>query len=192
MDGNGGRLRKPEELRVWESSLYAKLHFPPSNLSSGEYYERNLQIVCVFDQFYYQILTVRSGAQANWPFCLVAQVGSTTYSYRPRSDFCFLLDGCPCVFLEVISDPSRQRDRYRMLIQAGVLVRVMNSIPSQQPSQQPSFVAIAIYIDSALKATRYLVYQPDSKNPKVCIPNADLPCVHISFPDQLYPGHIRP
>ena len=45
-----------------------------------------------------------------------------------------------------------------MLLQVGVLVRVMNSI---KPEKKQSFIAVAIYINARWVAERYLVYQPD-------------------------------
>jgi len=69
----------------------------------------------------------------------------------------FLLDGYPFVLIEACSEPE-QRDHYRMLVQAGVLVRVMNSI---KPKNKDSFVAVAVYITKSYIAKRFLVYQPD-------------------------------
>ena len=82
-----------------------------------------------------------------------------------------LLDGYPFLLVEVCSDPGG-RDRNRLLVQAGMLVRVMNSI---KPKNKDSFVAVAVYITAAYTAERYLVYQPGSD--VVRIAN----CVNVVF-----------
>ena len=96
----------------------------------------------------------------------VAQVGDTNvrYSYEPRSGYLFSLDGCPRINVEVSSD-EHQRDRYRMLLQAGLLVRVVNKL-----TMRGSFVAIAIYITQKSIAEWYSVYQPRLDDKKVAIP----------------------
>jgi hypothetical protein len=80
------------------------------------------------------------------------------YSYRPRSDFLLLFQGYPFLFFEVCSDRSAESDRSRMLLQAGLLVRVMNSF--RDNGEEP-FIAVAIYITAHSVAERYLVYQPN-------------------------------
>ena len=54
-----------------------------------------------------------------------------------------------------------------MLLQAGLLVRVINKIYQGQ-----SFVAIAIYITQEFTTEKYLVYQPELNNKAVGIPNS--------------------
>ena len=93
------------------------------------------------------------GSEGRWPISFVGEVGNTRYTFTPHSDFLFLLKGCPFLFIEICSDRNHEMDRYRMLLQAGLLVRVMNAI-----SKQP-FIAVAIYINSKFTAERYLVYQ---------------------------------
>ena len=83
------------------------------------------------------------------------------YSYTPRSDYLFVLNGSPFLFIEVCSDRDRELDRYRMLLQAGLLVRLMNSQESSK-----SFIAVAIYINSKFTAERYLVYH-DSNSVRI-------------------------
>ena len=80
------------------------------------------------------------------------------YSYQPRSDLLFSLANCPRIHIEVCSDPLHGRDRYRLLLQAGLLVRVMNT----NRGQGNSFVFIAIYITKTLTAEWYLVFQPST------------------------------
>ena len=89
-------------------------------------------------------------------------------SYEPRSDFLFVLDDCPRISIEVCSDSSHERDRYRLLLQAGLLLRTMNTIKTKGSS----FVAVAIYIDHQLSAEWYLVYQPERLDQDVGITNS--------------------
>jgi hypothetical protein len=88
-------------------------------------------------------------------------------SYRPRSDFLFLVAGYPFILCEVQSLPQ-EGDRYRMLTQAGVVVRVMNSMKSET---KDSFVAMALYITTSWNAERYLVYQPNRTTDEVRVAN---------------------
>ena len=85
----------------------------------------------------------------------------------------FLLDGYPFLLVEVCSDPEH-RDRYRLLVHAGILVRVMNSI---KPKNKDSFVAVAVYITETYTAERYLVYQPSRDSKVVRIAN----CFNVIF-----------
>src|SRR5258706_2987525 len=109
------------------------------------------------------MLTIYS--EGIWPISFVGQVHNTRYSYTPRSDYLFLLKGCPFLFIEICSDRAQSLDCSRMLLQAGLLVRVMNS----RPEQKGSFTAIAIYINADFTAERYLVYQPDINSKQVRI-----------------------
>lgn len=97
-------------------------------------------------------------SEGTWPFSLVAQVETAKYSYTPRSDFLLLLDGCPFLIFEVCSDRAQEPDRSRMLLQAAVLVRTMNSFRPEQGGSEP-FIGVAIYINSKFTAERYLVGQ---------------------------------
>jgi len=90
----------------------------------------------------------------------VAQVEATYFTYRPRSDFLLLLEGYPFLFIEICSDRADELDRFRMLLQAGILVRVMNSFKSDREGKLESFIAVAIYVNSKFTAERYLVGQP--------------------------------
>ena len=114
-----------------------------------------------------QVLTIYS--EGRWPISFIGEVEGTRYSYTPRSDFLFLLNKFPFLFFEICSDRNRELDRYRMLLQAGLLVRVVNSIAvknSESEQTFKSFVAVAIYIDAEFTAERYLVYQPDTVQPQ--------------------------
>ena len=93
-------------------------------------------------------------SEGSWPFSFVGQVGETKYSYRPRSGFLCLVRNYPFLFIEICSD------RNRMLLQAGLLVRVMNSFKTGTTVPFNSFIAVAIYITPSAVAERYLVYQP--------------------------------
>ena len=110
------------------------------------------------------MLTVSS--EGRWPLKFVAQVGDTNerYSYEPRSDYLFSLDTCPRIDIEVSSSTHRS-DCYRMLLRAGLLVRVVNKL-----TRCNSFVAIAIYITTGFIAEWYIVYQPKLDDKKVAIP----------------------
>lgn len=90
----------------------------------------------------------------------MAQVEATYLAYRPRSDFLLLLEGYPFLFIEICSDRADELDRFRMLLQAGILVRVMNSFKSDHKGKFESFIAVAIYVNSTFTAERYLVGQP--------------------------------
>jgi len=90
----------------------------------------------------------------------VARVGRAKFSHRPRSDFLLLLEGYPLLLIEVCSDRWDELDRNRMLLQAGILVRVMNSLKSNHQGEFKSFIAVAIYVTAKFIAERYLVGQP--------------------------------
>ena len=116
-----------------------------------------------------QIPTISS--EASWPLSFVAKIADEEdkcYSYQPRSDFLFSLDRCPRIHIEVCSDPIHERDRYRLLLQAALLVRSMNT----SETQDGQFVSIAIYITKGFSAHWYLVYQPDPGLRKVGITNS--------------------
>jgi hypothetical protein len=109
-----------------------------------------------------------------WPFAewcdddfpYSVTVAADCFSYTPRSDFLLLLDSCPFLFIEVCSDPS-EHDRFWMLLQAGILVRVMNSFKNNREGEFKSFIAVAIYVNSKFTAERYLVGQPRPESTEV-------------------------
>jgi len=70
--------------------------------------------------------------------------------------------------IEVCSNRQSKSDRYRLLLQAGLLVRTINNT-IRTPGN--SFVLVAIYIDIELCATFYLVYQRAKGNLVVGITN---------------------
>lgn len=109
--------------------------------------------------------------EAHWSFALVGQVGGSDgshYSYRPKNDYMFLLNGYPLIIIEICSKDN-ESDRFRMLLQGSLLVRVMNSIKSTG-----TFVAMAIYIKNDFVAKRYLIYQLDRKKPDVRITDSSM------------------
>ncbi len=113
-----------------------------------------------------------------WPFAFLGKVGGPKpehYSYQPKSDYMFSLNKCPHIIVEVCSK-SRETDRFRMLLQGGLLVRVMNSI-----KKKGTFVAIAIYITDDFVARRHLIYQTTPKKPEVRNTDFLMPDHFISF-----------
>jgi len=79
------------------------------------------------------------------------------------------LDTCPRINIEISSNPN-ESDRYRGLLQAGLLVRVVNMLNRELGKRL--FVAIMTYVTEDFTAERYLVYQPDPNNQDVGIPNS--------------------
>jgi len=110
------------------------------------------------------VLTISS--EGRWPLHFVAQVGGSRFRYEPRSDYLFSLNACPQINFEVGSEADH-RDPYRMLLQAGLLVRVVNKLTIRPRN---SFVAIAIYITNGFIAEWYFVYQVKLEEKKVEIP----------------------
>ena len=97
----------------------------------------------------------------------MARVEATPFAYRPRNDFLLLLEGYPFLFIEICSDRADEHDRFRMLLQAGILVRVMNSFKRDREGKFESFIAVAIYVNSKFTAERYLVGQPGRQSTEV-------------------------
>ena len=64
-----------------------------------------------------------------------------------------------------------------MLLQAGLLVRLMNS---QKPSNSKMFIAVAIYINAQFTAGRYLVYN-DSNDVGIISQSWIFPADHVLF-----------
>ena len=97
-----------------------------------------------------------------WTLKLVGEVTGDNedrggfFSYQPKNDYLFSLEGTPRISVELCSDPVNESDLYRVLLQSGLLVRTMNTIIREGDS----FVAVAIYITRQLSAQWYLVYQP--------------------------------
>ena len=114
------------------------------------------------------MLTISSPGR--WTFSLVGEVDGTNFWYRPRNDFLFELEGCPFITITKDSDREEKNDRDRMLLETGLLVRVVNSLESKN-ERPSSFVAVAIYIRVDLYVQRYLVYQPDRSSQEVWTTN---------------------
>ena len=105
------------------------------------------------------MLTISS--EAVWSFALVGQVGGPNgarYSYRYESDYMFLLNDYPVIIIEICS-LDNEADRFRMLLEGSLLVRVMNSI-----KRTGSFVTMAIYVTNEFVAKRYLNFQQTGRN----------------------------
>ena len=103
-----------------------------------------------------------------WDLIFVARVNGTPpehFSYCPRSDFVFFLNRCPLLIIEICSDAQHESDRYRMLLQAGLLARVMDS------KTEAPFIVVAVYISHTFSADRYLVYQAEKETQEVRITN---------------------
>jgi len=97
--------------------------------------------------------------EGTWPLAQITPGDDKNFGYHPRSDFLFSLNTCPCINIEVCSNEN-ESDRYRGLLHAGILVRVVNMLYQGQQDKQ-SFIAITIYITKEFAAERYLVYQPE-------------------------------
>ena len=97
----------------------------------------------------------------------MATVDGANFSYTPRSDFLLLLNDCPFLLIEVCSDRQHELDRNRLLLQAGILVRVMNSLKRNREGEFKSFIAVAIYVNAKSTAERYLVGQPAAQQAEV-------------------------
>ena len=91
----------------------------------------------------------------------MGHVDDDKYSYRPRGNILLTLGDYPFLVIEKCSDRKEEQDRTRMLLQAGLLVRVMNSL---KPEESDPFVAVAI-ADGV--AEKYIFYQPVDTSPNV-------------------------
>lgn len=83
----------------------------------------------------------------------------------------------PYLLIEVCSDEEYQLDRYRMLPQAGHLVRVMNSFKDNTEEPFKSSIAVAVYVNRVFTAERYLVYQEDRNSPHVRVTKQRFLCI---------------
>jgi hypothetical protein len=108
------------------------------------------------------VLTVSS--EGSWSFSLVGQVGDSRYFYVPRSDMLLSLGDYPLMVVEKCSDHKNEQERSRMLLQAGLLTRVMNSL---KPKESPPFVAVAIYLNGSGVAERYIFYPSEEMPSRV-------------------------
>ena len=103
-------------------------------------------------------------SEGNWGFSLVGQVDGKKYSHQPRSDILLTLGDYPFLVVEKCSDLRKEKDRPRMLLHAGLLVRIMNSL---KPKESAPFVAVAIYLSAKGVAERYMLYQRVETSPRV-------------------------
>ncbi|PFH53054.1 hypothetical protein AMATHDRAFT_45692 [Amanita thiersii Skay4041] len=75
----------------------------------------------------------------------------------PCSGFQFRFNDFPYLLVEVISDLSTEKDRYRMLIQAATLLRLAHASVSDGTMSDGQFTLMALNIDNNLCAERYLL-----------------------------------
>ena len=108
-------------------------------------------------------LDIASGAL--WDFLLIPDIQGSKLKYTPKSDASLRINNLPHLILEVISD-SAESDRFRMLLQAYCLARLGNAL-RKMPKVGDPFIVSAIYIDDALCAKWYYMYQLDGENAPV-------------------------
>jgi hypothetical protein len=99
---------------------------------------------------------------------IIKQVGneSDPRSYSPHSDFLLNTPYVPIVINETVS-PEDESDRYRMLLQAMVYIRVGNYLRTSH-----DLVILCFYLNTKFEAERYLVYQATDDTSRVCAPTA--------------------
>jgi hypothetical protein len=79
-----------------------------------------------------------------WPlksFAQIAQDRTKLFHYTPRSDYMFSVNTYPRVVIEDEAQVNGS-DRFKMLLQAGLLVRFVNRI---DPGEQ-SYIVICLYL----------------------------------------------
>jgi hypothetical protein len=94
----------------------------------------------------------------------IVEVGEMRHTYRPRSDFLVLTSDLPRLAVEVnsISPDKQPLDRYSMLVQGASTVRFANSFIDAYKVHK-DFIFVAIFIDDAGGADRYLLFQKGSR-----------------------------
>jgi hypothetical protein len=126
------------------------------------------------------VLTVSS--EGSWSFSLVGQVGYSRYFYVPRSDMLLSFGVYPLMVVEKCSDRKNEQDRSRMLLQTGLLTRVMNSL---KPQESRPFVAVAIYLNGSGVAERYIFYPSEEMPSRVRITNVSHAPLQLIFSLQI-------
>jgi hypothetical protein len=91
--------------------------------------------------------------------------------YFPRNDFCVWFKkrgqaALPLVIGEVVSFQD-EKDRYRMLVQAIALARLISELRTSE-STEPPFI-VAIYLTKDLTAERYIVMKSRAKSDEVVL-----------------------
>ena len=92
---------------------------------------------------------------------------SDSRSYSPNSNFLLNTPYVPIIINEMASF-TNESDRYRMLLQAMVYVRVGNFLRTSR-----NLVILCFYLNTNFEAERYLVYQASTEDTnQVCAPTA--------------------
>ena len=107
-----------------------------------------------------------------WDITLVADVSGEKCKYTPKNDLSLRINDVPHLVLEIVSDEA-QSDRNRMLLQASCLARLGNGL--RRDKKADPFIISAIYIDKTLRATWYLLYQPNALDTTVRLISQDAP-----------------
>jgi hypothetical protein len=92
------------------------------------------------------------------------------YHYTPRSNFHVSVDQLIYLLVEVQSDRN-QSDRIRMLLHAACAARL------GRLSYKNPFIVVALYIEESGRVTRYLLFQHDDPDLKVCTFESKQCCV---------------
>ncbi|KAJ2926260.1 hypothetical protein H1R20_g10849, partial [Candolleomyces eurysporus] len=101
----------------------------------------------------------------SWSFKIFIQVAQTLYSYHPKSDFLFASGLLPRFIVQVQSHPYSTEDKFRMMLQAGSLLRFANT-HIEKYQEKKDFLLVVAYIDKFGKAEQMIVYQ-DQNDDKV-------------------------
>ena len=115
-------------------------------------------------------------SSGSWDLILIADVRGRKCHYTPKSNLSLCINDFPHLVLEIISDletmsDTKQSGRNGMLLQAACLARLGNAL-RRNPGGDP-FIVSAIYVDSLLRATWYLVYQPNVSDTTVRLISQD-------------------
>ena len=91
--------------------------------------------------------------------------------YSPRNDFCVWFKkrgsvGLPLVIGEVVSCPN-EKDRFRMLLQAIALARLVSELRKSESTEQ--LFIVAIYMTKELTAERYIVMKSRAESDEVIL-----------------------
>jgi hypothetical protein len=92
--------------------------------------------------------------------------------YCPRNDFCIWFErergsvALPLVIGEIVSQQN-EKDRFRMLLQAIALARLVSEIRKPKSKVQPFIVAV--YVTGDMVAERYIVMKEGASSDKVLL-----------------------
>jgi hypothetical protein len=99
-------------------------------------------------------------------------MGDLPLKYCPKNDFCIWFEreggsiALPLVIGEVISHQD-EKDRFRMLLQAIALARLVSELRKSKSEVQPFIVAI--YVTGDMVAERYIVMKVGTTSDKVVL-----------------------